>query len=137
MTYRCFATMSWASDTDDRRGNGGQTLKAMLASVDGVATVTLGDNAGRGNLHVDVGTGENLATFVREHAIVNALPFYLNKPVASACAEAGRSYFDFSEDTESTAFVNDLARDEKRIVFVPPCGLAPALSTSSEPISSL
>ena len=107
-------------------GNIGQTLEAMLASVDGVAAVTLGDNAGRGNVHVDVGTGENLAAFVREHdAIVNALPFYLNKIVASACAEARRSYFDFSEDIKSTAFVKDLARDEKQIVFVPQCGLAP------------
>src|SRR5688572_7911970 len=80
-------------------GHIGRTLEAMLASVDGVAAATLGDNAGRGNVHVDVGTGENLAAFVREHdAIVNALPFYLNKIVASACAEARRSYFDFSED---------------------------------------
>jgi saccharopine dehydrogenase-like NADP-dependent oxidoreductase len=107
-------------------GHIGRTLEAMLASVDGVAAATLGDNAGRGNVHVDVGTGENLAAFVREHdAIVNALPFYLNKIVASACAEARRSYFDFSEDIESTAFVKELARAEKQIVFVPQCGLAP------------
>jgi saccharopine dehydrogenase-like NADP-dependent oxidoreductase len=107
-------------------GNIGRTLRVMLASVDGVTAISLGDNAARGDLHVDVATGENLATFVREHdAIVNALPFYLNRPVASACAEAGRSYFDFSEDIESTAFVSDLARDEKRIVFAPQCGLAP------------
>ena len=107
-------------------GHIGRTLEAMLASVDGVAAATLGDNAGRGDVHVDVGTGENLAAFVREHdAIVNALPFYLNKIVASACAEARRSYFDFSEDIESTAFVKDLARGEKQIVFVPQCGLAP------------
>ena len=52
----------------------------MLASVDGVAAVTLGDNAGLGDVHVDVATGENFSAFVRAHnAIVNALPFYLNK----------------------------------------------------------
>jgi saccharopine dehydrogenase-like NADP-dependent oxidoreductase len=108
----------------------------MLASVDGVTEVTLADNAGQGDVHVDVGTGENLAAFVRAHdAIVNALPFYLNKTVASACAEARRSYFDFSEDVvESTALVSDLARGDKEIVFVPQCGLAPAPLTSSEPI---
>jgi saccharopine dehydrogenase-like NADP-dependent oxidoreductase len=72
------------------------------------------------------GTGENLAAFVHAHdAIVNALPFYLNKTGASACAEARRSYFDFSEDIESTKFVRDLAREFKEIVFVPQCGLAP------------
>jgi saccharopine dehydrogenase-like NADP-dependent oxidoreductase len=63
---------------------------------------------------------------VRTHdAIVNALPFYLNKTVVSACVEARRSYFDFSEDIESTLFVRDLARDENEIVFAPQCGLAP------------
>jgi saccharopine dehydrogenase-like NADP-dependent oxidoreductase len=107
-------------------GNIGQALKAMLASVDDVTEITLADNAGRGDVHVDVRTGENLDAFVRTHdAVVNALPFYLNKIVASACAEARRSYFDFSEDIESTAFVRDLARDEKEIVFAPHCGLAP------------
>jgi saccharopine dehydrogenase-like NADP-dependent oxidoreductase len=107
-------------------GNIGRTLSAMLANVDGVAAITLGDHAGKGDVHVDVATGENLASFLREHdAIVNALPFYLNKSLASACAEAGRSYFDFSEDIESSAFVRALARDEKRMVFVPQCGVAP------------
>ena len=107
-------------------GNIGQTLKAMLASVEDVTEITLADNAGQGDVHVDAGTGENLAAFVRAHdAIVNALPFYLNKTVASACAKARRSYFDFSEDVESTAFVSDLARDDKEIVFAPQCGLAP------------
>jgi saccharopine dehydrogenase-like NADP-dependent oxidoreductase len=107
-------------------GNIGQTLKAMLASVGGVTKITLADNAGQGDVHVDACTGENLAAFVHTHgAIVNALPFYLNKTVASACAEARRSYFDFSEDIESTKFVSDLARGFKEIVFVPQCGLAP------------
>jgi hypothetical protein len=107
-------------------GNIGQTLKAMLASIDGVTEITLADNAGRGDVHVDVETGENLDAFVRTHdAVVNALPFYLNKILASACADARRSYFDFSEDIDSAAFVSDLARGEKELVFVPHCGLAP------------
>jgi len=42
-------------------GNIGQTLKAMLASVDGVTSVTSGDNGGGGDTHIDAGTGENLA----------------------------------------------------------------------------
>jgi saccharopine dehydrogenase-like NADP-dependent oxidoreductase len=107
-------------------GNIGQTLKAMLASVEAISLVTLGDNSGSGDIHVDAGTGEHLAAFVTGHdAIVNALPFTLNKTVASACAEARRSYFDFSEDVESTTFVKHLASVEKELVFVPQCGLAP------------
>jgi saccharopine dehydrogenase-like NADP-dependent oxidoreductase len=107
-------------------GNIGQTLKAMLTSVDGVTLATLADNNGAGDVHVDVGTGENLATFVGQHdGIVNALPFYLNNTVAGACAEVGRCYFDFSEDVESTAFIQELAREAKELAFVPQCGLAP------------
>jgi saccharopine dehydrogenase-like NADP-dependent oxidoreductase len=107
-------------------GNVGRTLKAMLASVEGVSGASLADNAGDCDAHVDAATGENLASFVTEHdAVVNALPFYLNKAVAVACAERRRSYFDFSEDVESTAFVRRLAMDEKELVFVPQCGLAP------------
>jgi len=123
---------SGASEVDSMKigiigaGNIGQTLKAMLASVDGVTSVSLGDNGGGGDTHVDAGTGENLAIFVSQHdAVVNALPFHLNQPVASACAEARRSYFDFSEDVESTSFVKSLAQREKELVFVPQCGLAP------------
>src|SRR3954471_737052 len=98
----------------------------MLASVDGVTSVSLGDNGGGGDTHVDAGTGEHLAPFVSQHdAVVNALPFHLNQPVASACAQARRAYFDFSEDVESTAFVKELAGRERDLVFVPQCGLAP------------
>src|SRR5215211_4122014 len=98
----------------------------MLASVDGVTSVSLGDNGGGGDTHVDAGTGEHLTIFVSQHdAVVNALPFHLNKTVASACAEAGRSYFDFSEDVQSSAFVRELAQGARGVVFVPQCGLAP------------
>jgi saccharopine dehydrogenase-like NADP-dependent oxidoreductase len=106
-------------------GNIGQTLKAMLGAVEGVSQAALGDIAG-GDVLVDVATGENLSAFVAGHdAVVNALPYYLNKTVASACAEARRAYFDFSEDVESTAFVKELAGREQDLVFVPQCGLAP------------
>src|SRR4051794_17557649 len=107
-------------------GNIGRTLKDMLERVEGVSKTTLADNAVSSDIKVDVATGENLSDFVAEHdAIVNALPFYLNKAVATACAEARRSYFDFSEDVASTAFVRSLAKDETELVFVPQCGLAP------------
>src|SRR5215216_1279567 len=107
-------------------GNIGRTLKTMLAEVGGVTRATLADNDGSGDVHVDAGTGENLMTFVADNdGVVNALPFYLNKTVASACAEAGRSYFDFSEDVESTGFVQQLAAANPELAFVPQCGLAP------------
>ncbi len=107
-------------------GNIGQTLKVMLESVEGVSKANLADNAVSSDVKVDVATGENLSDFVAEHdAIVNALPFYLNQAIARGCAEARRSYFDFSEDVASSAFVRHLAEGETELVFVPQCGLAP------------
>jgi saccharopine dehydrogenase-like NADP-dependent oxidoreductase len=107
-------------------GNIGQTLKVMLDSVEGVSKTNLADNAVSSDVKVDVATGENLSDFVAEHdAIVNALPFYLNQAIARACAEGRRSYFDFSEDVASSAFVRDLAEGETELAFVPQCGLAP------------
>ena len=67
----------------------------MLASVDGVTEVTLATTQGWAT-SMSMSTPARIsAAFVRAHdAIVNALPFYLNKTVASACAEVRRSYFD-------------------------------------------
>jgi len=57
---------------------------------------------------------------------VSALPFHLNKDVATICAGEGRSYFDFTEDTETTAFIRTLAAGARGgQVFAPQCGLAP------------
>ena len=98
----------------------------MLESVEGVSKANLADNAVSSDVKVDVATGENLSDFVaKHHATVNALPFYLNQATARACAEARRSYFDFSEDVASSAFVKGLAENETELVFVPQCGLAP------------
>ncbi len=76
-------------------------------------------------VQVDVANATQLAAFVQGvDAIVNALPFFLNKSIASACAKAGVSYFDLSEDVSTTKFVRKLAAKSKA-TFMPQCGLAP------------
>ena len=58
-------------------GNIGRTLKAMLASVEGVSRATVADVTGSAEVRVDAATGDGLGTFVAGHdAVVNALPFY-------------------------------------------------------------
>src|SRR5829696_5779281 len=52
-------------------------------------------------------------------------PFTLNRDVATICAEEGRSYFDFTEDTATTRHVQALATVTGKATFVPQCGLAP------------
>ena len=59
-------------------------------------------------------------------AVVAALPYRLNLPVAQVAAEVGVHYFDLSEDTTSASRVAELA-DGAGTAFAPSCGLAPGL----------
>jgi saccharopine dehydrogenase-like NADP-dependent oxidoreductase len=56
--------------------------------------------------------------------VVSAAPFFLNKQIAKTCAEVGRSYFDLTEDIETTRYIRDLAQGVEH-TFMPQCGLAP------------
>lgn len=76
-------------------------------------------------MRLDVTRAASLKKFVRGvDAVVSAAPFYLNKGIASACAGAGVSYFDLTEDVETTGFIRKLARGSDA-TFMPQCGLAP------------
>jgi saccharopine dehydrogenase-like NADP-dependent oxidoreductase len=108
-------------------GNIGQALAVMLRAIG--LTVTIADQKEKdGCVVVDASNDEQLCEFILEQdAIVSALPFYLNMRVAAICAEAGRSYFDFTEDTKTTAFIQELAENHPEHTFAPQCGLAPGL----------
>src|SRR5688572_14265866 len=59
-------------------------------------------------------------------AVISALSFLHNPAVARAALEAGISYFDLTEDRETTAAVRRIAEQARPgQVFVPQCGLAP------------
>ncbi len=58
--------------------------------------------------------------------VISALDYRSNPAVATAALEAGLSYFDLTEDRETTNFVRGIAASAKDgQVFVPQCGLAP------------
>lgn len=66
-----------------------------------------------------------LSTALADHsAVINASPFYLNAPVASAAARAGVHYLDLTEDVASTRAIKAIAGDAATS-FIPQCGLAP------------
>ena len=74
----------------------------------------------------DVKDAAQLASFIKGvDAVVNALPFFLNQTIASACAKAEVSYFDLSEDVNTTNFVRELSKQARKTTFMPQCGLAP------------
>jgi saccharopine dehydrogenase-like NADP-dependent oxidoreductase len=59
-------------------------------------------------------------------AVVSALSFALNPGVAQAALDAGLSYFDLTEDRETTTAIRRIAQHAKPgQAFIPQCGLAP------------
>lgn len=77
-------------------------------------------------VQVDVTKPAQLAAFVDGvDAIVSAAPYFFNRGIASVCARAGTSYFDLTEDVETTAFIQKLAAKAPKATFMPQCGLAP------------
>ena len=77
-------------------------------------------------MRLDVARTAALAAFVKKcDAVASAAPYFLNKAIASACAGAGVSYFDLTEDVVTTNFIRALARKTKGATFMPQCGLAP------------
>ncbi len=59
-------------------------------------------------------------------AVVSALPFYLNSPIAQIAYNQGKHYFDLTEDVPTTNFIRELAKTSNG-VMAPQCGLAPGL----------
>jgi saccharopine dehydrogenase-like NADP-dependent oxidoreductase len=59
-------------------------------------------------------------------AVVSALPFYLNLPIANLCAQKSKHYFDLTEDVPTTNAIRELAKTCTS-VMAPQCGLAPGI----------
>jgi saccharopine dehydrogenase-like NADP-dependent oxidoreductase len=117
-------------------GKVGGTIATLLESCRFCRSVALADARAGIDLkglkksrfvQVDVNRAKDLAAFVAgKDAIVSAAPYFLNKTIASACAKAGVSYFDLTEDVETTAFIQQqLAPRAPQATFMPQCGLAP------------
>lgn len=59
-------------------------------------------------------------------AVVSALPYFLNKPIAYIAHDLGKHYFDLTEDVDTTNYIRSLSQSS-RGVMAPQCGLAPGL----------
>jgi saccharopine dehydrogenase-like NADP-dependent oxidoreductase len=61
-----------------------------------------------------------------QECVVSALSYHHNPLIAQAALDAGASYFDLTEDVETTRRIRDIAsRAKPGQVFMPQCGLAP------------
>jgi saccharopine dehydrogenase-like NADP-dependent oxidoreductase len=66
------------------------------------------------------------AALAGRDTVISALSFYHNPRVAEAALAAGASYFDLTEDVETTRRVRETSeRARPGQVFMPQCGLAP------------
>lgn len=116
-------------------GKVGATIATLLESCPFCTGVVLADARAGVDLsglkksrfrRADVAKPAQLAAFVKGvDAVASAAPYYLNKSIAEAGAKAGVSYFDLTEDVETTAHVRKLAKKAKGVTFMPQCGLAP------------
>jgi saccharopine dehydrogenase-like NADP-dependent oxidoreductase len=61
-----------------------------------------------------------------QECVISALSYHHNPAVAAAALAAGASYFDLTEDVETTRSIRDIAAQAKPgQVVMPQCGLAP------------
>ncbi|NET61237.1 MAG: NAD(P)-binding domain-containing protein [Symploca sp. SIO2E6] len=61
-----------------------------------------------------------------QDCVISACPYWVNPGIAHAAAKAGVSYFDLTEDVETTHAVRSIAETTPEgLVFAPQCGLAP------------
>ncbi len=59
-------------------------------------------------------------------AVVSAMPYNLNLPIAETAYKLGLHYFDLTEDVPTTTAIRKMA-ETSRAVMAPQCGLAPGL----------
>ena len=76
---------------------------------------------------VDVEDAQQLAAAIGgQQTVISALSYRFNPGVAQAAFDDGASYFDLTEDIETTRRVREIAAAAKPgQLFVPQCGLAP------------
>ncbi len=76
---------------------------------------------------LDVDNDEQLRSALEVHsAVINCLPFYLARRVASAAAECGVHYFDLTEDVAATKAIREFSK-KATSVMMPQSGLAPGV----------
>jgi saccharopine dehydrogenase-like NADP-dependent oxidoreductase len=102
-------------------------FRVRVADVDRHALKRLADGVDVEVTVVDAGSRESLAAAMAGcSVVVSALSFRFNPLVAEICLTHGASYFDLTEDVETTRLVKALAQKAKPgQVFMPQCGLAP------------
>ena len=115
---------------------GGAIARLLAASGDYEVLVADADESALGR----VGSALNVKTVRADAAdeaslpklmkgrvgVISACSFKVNPGIARAAAESGLSYFDLTEDVETSKIVRTIAKtSQSGQIFMPQCGLAP------------
>ena len=100
-------------------------VRVVDQSADTLARIPAGPNIE--TRQISVSDREALLAAMRDRqSALSAVTYEANPAIAAACLDAGISYFDLTEDVETSKTVKRVSEKAKKgQVFVPQCGLAP------------
>ena len=101
--------------------------RVKVADADADALRRLADRVAIEPVELDVADAAALGRALADcDSVISALSYYHNPDVAQAALAAGTSYFDLTEDVETTRRVREIAEQaQPGQIFMPQCGLAP------------
>ena len=99
----------------------------LVADVDEAALKRVSKATGVKTITASAGSARDMKRAMKgRDAVVSACSFTVNPTIAKAALEAGISYFDLTEDRQTTELVRAIAgRAKAGQIFMPQCGLAP------------
>ncbi|MBC8108705.1 MAG: saccharopine dehydrogenase NADP-binding domain-containing protein [Anaerolineae bacterium] len=99
----------------------------LVTDVDDNALNVLSNNSKIQTLKLDASDhGAIVAAAKGRDSLVSAMTFSFNPGIAKAALESGASYFDLTEDVETTKTIKEIGKQAKPgQIFMPQCGLAP------------
>ena len=101
--------------------------RVTAGDVDIAALARIAESAGVATKRISAADGSALTKAMKGFdAVVSACSFTVNPTIAEAARKSGLSYFDLTEDRETTRKVSAIAaRAKPGQIFMPQCGLAP------------
>ncbi|HEX3727092.1 MAG TPA: saccharopine dehydrogenase C-terminal domain-containing protein [Pirellulales bacterium] len=101
--------------------------EVLVGDVDAISLERIRAQSRVQTMRLDAADPQAMAVPMRGcHAVISALNYVNNPIVARAALEAGASYFDLTEDVDTTYRIKEIATEARPgQVFVPQCGLAP------------
>src|SRR5688572_14706108 len=99
----------------------------LVGDVDPAALKRLASRANVKTVQLDVSDVASVRKALEgRDSVLSACSFNVNPGIAQAALDAGASYFDLTEDVETTRVIKGLAKQAKPgQIFMPQCGLAP------------